>query len=141
MNRRESREAVFCLLYELEYHTDSHYLDVYNIARLSREIEENEYIKSTFTGTCEKCDEIDKIIETASVGWKTERMSKVSRAILRLGVYEILFGGVPFKAAINEAVDIAKKYDTENAPAFINGILNKIAKGDLTGDEASNEEH
>lgn len=130
MNRRESREAVFCLLYELEYHPDSHYLDVYNLAKLSREIEENEYIKSTFTGTCEKTEEIDKIIESASVGWKTERMSKVSKAILRLGVYEIVFGNVPFKAAINEAVDIAKKYDNEHSPAFVNGILNKVAKTD-----------
>jgi transcription antitermination factor NusB len=131
MNRHESREAVFCLLFEWEYHPDSHYLDVYNLARLSREIEENEYIKFTFKEICEKVEEIDKIINAAAVGWRSDRMSKVSRAILRLGVFELNFGGfdrVPEKVAINEAIDIAKEYDDENAPAFINGILNKIMK-------------
>jgi|GEM_PF-320451 len=142
MNRHESREAVFCLLFETEYHPDAHYLDVYNLARLSREIEENEYIKFTFREICEKSDEIDTIINAAAMGWRSDRMSRVSRAILRLGVYELKFGGfdeVPVKVAINEAIDIAKKYDDGNAPAFINGILNKILKKPNIVEEAALE--
>jgi len=129
MNRHQSRETVFCLLYELEYHSDSHYLDVYNIAKYSRDIAENDYIHDTYCGVCENMGEIDTIINEYAVGWRVDRISRVSRAILRLAVYEIVFNAeVPSNVAINEAVELAKTYDADSAPAFINGILNKVMR-------------
>ena len=71
---------------------------------------------------------IDVIISGSSKGWKLERLSRVSLAIMRLAVYEMLWDeGIPFSVSINEAVELAKRYDDEKAPKFINGILNDIA--------------
>ncbi|MBQ5886351.1 MAG: transcription antitermination factor NusB, partial [Clostridia bacterium] len=72
--------------------------------------------------------DIDAQIAQNARKWKLSRMAAVTRSILRLAVYEILWGEVPPRAAINEAVELAKLYDEEAAPAFINGILNQIAK-------------
>ena len=73
-------------------------------------------------------EEIDREIEAVSVKWKVSRMSTATRSMLRLAVWEMLIGGVPAKVAINEAVEIIKIYDDESAPAFLNGILNTIAR-------------
>ena len=74
-------------------------------------------------------EEIDEKIAENAKGWKKERIARISLAIMRLCVYELLFSDVPRAVAINEAIEIAKTYDTDDAPAFINGILNTIAKG------------
>jgi N utilization substance protein B len=72
---------------------------------------------------------IDVIIDERSTGWKTSRMGKVELTILRLAVYEMLFDeDVPVTVAINEAVELAKKYGGDDTPAFINGVLAKVAK-------------
>lgn len=76
----------------------------------------------------ERIDEIDEKINQVAKGWKTERMGKADLAILRLAVYEMLYDeDVPVKVAINEAVELAKKYGGDESPAFVNGILGKIA--------------
>jgi len=73
-------------------------------------------------------EEIDKIINESSKGWKTTRMGKVDLTLIRLAVYEIKYEeDIPTGVAINEAVELAKKYGTDDSPAFINGILAKIA--------------
>ncbi len=129
MNRRESRETVFTLLYETEFHPEKHYEDVYNFALETRDIKENDYIKDVFFGTCENMEKIDKIIEQAAVDWRIERMSKVTLSIIRLCVYELLYSlDVPTNVALNEAVELAKTYDIATAPAFVNGIVNRAAK-------------
>ena len=80
-----------------------------------------------FKTIVDKFDELDEIISEVSVGWKLERMSKIDLTILRLAVYEIKMDEeIPDKVAINEAVEIAKKYGGDNSPSFINGILAKI---------------
>ena len=79
----------------------------------------------------EKLPEIDEKINQVAEGWKTRRMGKVELTILRLAVYELKFGkATPKKVVINEAVELAKKYSSDNAPSFINGVLGKIAGGD-----------
>ena len=76
----------------------------------------------------EKLEEIDAILNEKATGWKTSRMNKVDLAILRLAVYEIKWDDdVPVKVAINEAVELAKKFSGEEGPAFVNGVLAKIA--------------
>ena len=77
----------------------------------------------------EKLPEIDEALNEASKGWKTSRMGKVELSILRLAVYELRYDDdVPGKVAINEAVELAKKFGGNEAPAFINGVLGKLAK-------------
>lgn len=74
-----------------------------------------------------KQKEIDKRIEEVAIGYTLDRMSAVDRALLRLGIFELLFGGLPKGVAIDEAVTIAKEFSTEDSGKFVNGILGKIA--------------
>lgn len=140
MKRREAREIAFALIFEVGFghggdgdpvteETDNRsYDEIYSLAAACREYEEDEYVHQVFYGIKEKLPEIDAKIASYSVGWKTERLSRVSQAIMRLCIYEMLFrDDIPFNIAINEAVELAKKYDDENAPKFINGIVNTIA--------------
>ena len=77
----------------------------------------------------EKLPEVDGKIEELCVGWKKERIGKVELTILRLAVYEALFDDdVPTNVAINEAVELAKKYGGDDSPSFVNGILGKLVK-------------
>lgn len=78
-------------------------------------------------GVVEKKKEIDKTIEEHAVGYTLDRMAAVDRALLRLGVYELVHGGLPKGVAINEAIEIAKEFSTEESGKFVNGILGKIA--------------
>ena len=76
----------------------------------------------------EKVEEIDTILNEKTTGWKTTRMNKIDLAILRLAVYEMKWDEeVPQKVAINEAVELAKKFSGEEGPAFVNGVLARIA--------------
>ena len=75
----------------------------------------------------EKIEEIDAKINEVSEGWKTGRMGKVDLTLIRLAVYEMLYEeDVPAKVAINEAVELAKQYGTDNSPSFVNGVLAKL---------------
>ncbi len=130
MNRHDSRKTVFTLLYTKEFYPE---LDGREFLQASAEAAEstyNVYIVDTFLGTQQHMPEIDKEIETYAVKWKISRMAKVTRSILRLAVYEMLYAQapVPPKVLINEAVELAKEYDDDAAPTFINGILHRVAK-------------
>ncbi len=72
---------------------------------------------------------IDDAIERVSTHWRLDRMAKVDRNVLRLAVYELLETDVPIKVAINEAIELGKKYGSEGTGAFVNGVLDKIASG------------
>ena len=76
----------------------------------------------------EKLDDIDQLLNEKAKGWETERMGKVDLTILRLAVYEILYDeDIPTGVAINEAVELAKKFGQDSSPAFVNGVLAKFA--------------
>ena len=95
-----------------------------------------EEVKQKAMAVCGKRDEIDKILDEASVGWTTERMSRTDLAILRLGVYELLFDeNIPAGVAINEAVLLAKKFGGEDSSSFVNGILGKVQRQSEAGKE------
>ena len=80
-------------------------------------------------GVLANCDEVDRVVEEASQNWRLARMAKVDRNVLRLGAYELLHrADVPPKVAINEAIEIARAYGSEESGAFINGILDRIAQ-------------
>ena len=141
MNRRQERETVFQLLFEKEFHASLAPSDVYLNALSAREITESDYIRNTYFGVLENCEDADALIAQFSRKWKLSRMAVVTRSLLRLAVYEMIWGGVPPKAAINEALEIAKIYDDDAAPAFMNGILNQIAreKGLITAPQKSSD--
>ena len=88
-----------------------------------------QYIRSVVSGVQEKQEELDAYIEKYAVGWKLNRIAKISRSIMEVAIYEMLYvADVPSGAAINEAVELCKKYDEEETAAFVNGILGNIAK-------------
>ena len=128
MNRREARERAFQLIYEMSAQTDKTTEALISDTASGQDFRPDDYIRGAVAGVREKTDELDALISGCAVGWRIERMSAVSLAILRLAVYEMLYvDDVPFSVAINEAVEAAKKYDHGSAPKFINGILNAVA--------------
>ena len=83
--------------------------------------------QETANGVRDSRDELDEAIQTVAVNWQVSRMPVIDRAILRMGVYELLYmHDVPPKVTINEAVELAKKYSTEKSGSFVNGVLDKI---------------
>lgn len=128
MKRSEAREAAFKIIYSYGYYKDENRQDFYQDMLEMLEIEGEDYIKSTFLGTYDHLEEIDSLLDGSSKGWKIERMTKISKAIMRLCVYEMKYAGLPRSIAINEAVELAKKFDVDSAPSFVNGVVNMIAE-------------
>ena len=131
MKRRQAREIAFCLIFQKDFSKESSCEEVFEDALTyfdSDDIKNEPYIISTFKGVYENIDDIDALIAFSSSNWDSDRISRVSKAILRLAAYEIKYvDDIPTKIAVNEAVEIAKKYDDEKAFSFINGVLAKIA--------------
>ena len=140
MTRREAREAVFGLLFETEFRADEDPKEIYRTSTEYREIPRDAYIHRVYFGVTEKLTELDAVIEKHAKGWTVSRMSRVSRTVLRIATYEMMFmdGKVPMRVSINEAIELSKKFDSERARGFINGILNAI-KNELTPPEAPAE--
>jgi len=131
LKRREAREIVVGLLFESEFRGDESYVEIYARSAEEREIPEDTYIKTAYYTIFEQRETIDRCIGSHAHGWRTDRMTKLSRSILRLAVYEMLYEKeIPYSVSINEAVELAKKFDDDKARPFINGILNSI-KNDL----------
>ncbi len=128
MTRRESRICAFELLYEADFSEGVALDGIYERSLSARDAKGSEFAKNLFDICVANLSEIDRIISESAENWKLSRMTAVTKAILRLCVGEMLYTDVPPKAAINEAVEIAKVYDDAKAPRFINGILNKIAR-------------
>lgn len=127
ISRREAREHILGLIYETEFRAEENKEVIFETSAQEREIPKDRFIKEVYFGVCDKLREIDALIAKHSLGWKTERMSRVSRAVLRLGVYELAFTeDIPSRVTINEAIELTKKYDDEKARAFVNGILNAV---------------
>ena len=131
MGRHELREQVFKLIFRVEFNPLE---EMDEQTRLFLENEESiveekdaESIKERYEKVQEKIAEIDVLLDEKAEGWSTKRMGKIELAILRLAVYEILFDeDIPTGVAINEAVEIAKKYGQDNSGSFVNAILAKF---------------
>ena len=129
MNRRKAREYAFCILFAREFQPDVPAEDFYSSATENLEIDGDEYIHKVFFGVEENLEKIDEKISKYAIGWKNDRLSKVSLAALRLCIYEMQnLDDVPAAVAINEALEICKKFDYDSAHTFVNGILNAIYK-------------
>lgn len=126
MNRTEQREQAFCLVFQSLFNNDET-LAIYeeNVAAVG------DFARELFEGVSSMEQELDDVINKYSKGWKANRLPKVNLAILRLAIYEIKYlDDVPNSVAINEAVELAKKYSGEGDYSFINGILGSVAKGE-----------
>lgn len=130
MGRRELREHIFILLFCAEFHNKEEMpeqMTLYFEGLEEADEKSHEYIEEKCRHILEKASEIDAEIDKVAESWKTERMGKVDLSILRLAVYEIQNDDeIPVGVAINEAVELAKKFGGDDSSAFINGILAKL---------------
>ncbi len=131
MSRSELREHVFRMLFRIEFNDEKEMKEQEKLYfELLDEVaeKEQEYILNRYRAIVEKMEEIDQLLNELSTGWKTSRMNRVDLTILRLATYELKYDeDVPTGVAINEAVELAKRYSSETGPAFINGVLAKVA--------------
>lgn len=143
MQRSAMRELAFKLVYEIEIQkeTDQDELDIFV---QNNEIEEDEvigYLKDIKDGISEHEDEINALIEgNLKKNWSLNRISKINLSLIKLAIYEMVYNNIPYKVAINEVVELAKKYADESAPVFINGILASVVKEKNLYGEEPNED-
>ena len=131
MSRSELREHIFKMIFGIEFSSEEQveeqlllYLD--QLEDVSEK--DYSYMLEKAKAVIAHIEEIDQMINGASAGWKTSRMNKVDLSILRLAVYEMKMDeDVPVKVAINEAVELGKRFSGDEGPSFINGVLGKLA--------------
>lgn len=127
LKRREAREIVVGLLFETEFKIEEDIREIYAVSIENREIPADDYVENAYFGVIENKEKIDALIGECSNGWKTHRLTRLSRSVMRLAVYEMMFvEDVPCSVAINEAVELTKKFDDPKAKAFVNGVLNAV---------------
>ena len=133
MSRRELREHIFKLLFRVEFNSEEEMKEqcdfFFDDVDTQFEEADMEYIRDKFEKIQEKLTEIDKLIDDNTKGWTTDRMSKVDLTIIRLGIYEMLYDEqIPESVAINEAVELAKRFGQDKSNAFVNAILAKFSE-------------
>lgn len=128
----DRRERVFKMLFSAEYNTDRTTEESFaSFFDEGETVPLEGYVHDTFFGASEYAGEADRLVESDSKNWKMSRMSAVTRCVLRLAVYELMKTDLPPKVVINEAVELSKKFGEDGSPSFVNGILNRIAKGSI----------
>lgn len=128
MTRSEQREEILILTFEKTFHEDS-IDDIITCANELRGEKITPYIVETTKGIYNSIDKIDALIEENSIGWNINRIPRVTLCILRIAIYEILYvEKVPTGVAINEAVELCKKYASDDDKKFVNGVLGAISK-------------
>ncbi|MDD4503494.1 MAG: transcription antitermination factor NusB [Clostridiaceae bacterium] len=141
MSRRLARESAIQFLYSTDFNKSENIEEMleeffevkeeYREGKLQDSLNANDirFTEEIIRGTIEKLQHIDQLIQNNITGWTKERIAKVDLAILRLALYEILFrDDIPDSVAINEAIEIAKKYSTDESSGFVNGVLGKIIR-------------
>jgi N utilization substance protein B len=131
MKRRRAREYALQLLFQLNLTGNELKEDVLEEfwEGNDEDPEVKEFTHDIVRGTRENIEKIDEIIKNAAEHWSIDRMAVVDRNILRAATYELFYrADIPSSVAINEAIEVAKKYSTEESASFINGILDKIQK-------------
>ena len=131
MVRTELREHIFKMLFQIEFNETeempSHMKYYFDTLEDAAE-KDKQYIQKKYEAVVSHVPEIDRIINDSARGWKTGRMNKVDLTILCLAVYELKWDEeIPVGVAINEAVELAKKFSGDEGPAFVNGVLGKVA--------------
>ena len=133
MNRRSLREQIFKLLFRIEFIAKEEVEEQCHLFLEHEDVEMSEkdetHIIDKFKAVYEKVEEIDQMINEKAKGWSTDRMGKVDLTIIRLAVYEMKYDeAVPEGVAINEAVELAKKFGQDESAGFVNGVLAKFVE-------------
>ena len=134
MKRTELREHIFKMVFGYEFNSDAEMpqqMQLYfeQMDDGEPDPKDVEYIRNKALDVILKTEEIDKLINDNTKGWKTARINKVDLSILRLAVYEMKWDEeIPESVAINEAVELSKKYSGDEGPSFVNGVLAKLAE-------------
>jgi len=130
MGRKAAREIAVKLLYQLEIQKDNREEQIETVLNENElTLNDKKYITDIIDGVYKNEESIDEYIKKYAKGWEFNRISKVDLSILRLSIFEILFReDIPYNVSVNEAVEIAKKYSSDDAGAFINGILSNFSK-------------
>ena len=129
MSRRSrAREIVLQVLYQDDLNPDQpeDIRQRFINARLNNDVELVEFAERLLTGVRLHMDQVDQQLEETAKNWKLSRMAATDRNVLRLGAYEILFSETPDRVAINEAIELAKRYGTNNSSQFVNGVLDRL---------------
>lgn len=132
MNRSAIRELAFKLIYSLEIQKQENLQEQIELYIEANEIKDEKaikYINDTLNGINDNLDDIVNLIEkNLKAGWEIQRVSKIDLSLLKLAIYEIKYSDIPYKVAINEVVELAKKYGEDTSKNFINGILASVIK-------------
>ena len=133
MSRRELREQIFKLLFRIEFNSDEEMKAQCELFFDSPDEvfspEDEKYIKDKYDQIYSRIEDIDRLINEKAKGWDSDRMGQVELTIIRLGVYEIMYDDdVPESVAINEAVELAKKFGQDKSHGFVNAVLAKFAQ-------------
>ena len=134
MNRTKSRELAFKLIYtrEMQKEVGEDELEIFLESNEIEDEEVKEYLKDILFGVSENEEKINELIKkNLKENWEIERVSKINLSLLKVAIYEILYKNLPYKVAINEVVELAKKYSDEQGAPFINGVLASIVKDNL----------
>lgn len=132
MSRRNARKHIFNLVFQTEFNVETDIKET--IETYTEEYEdfqkgESDFVSREYRGILANIESIDSYIDKYAIGWSVHRLAKTDLAILRMGVYEIVFDDeIPDAVAVNEAVELAKEFSGDKAPAFINAVLSKIVK-------------
>ena len=142
MTRRQIREEIFKIIFQADFHAQEDLPEQVDLflqdesdpeketeefpVKSDKELEQEKYIADKSSDIFAHVEEIDAIIDEAVEGWKTSRMAKVDLSLIRLAVYEIRYEKLPKGIAINEAVEPAKTYGTDQSAGFVNGVLARI---------------
>ena len=134
MSRRLTRELAFKFVfrYEFEEHPDisEEILKDFFSEHINNDKLDDKYFRKIIVGVLESKEKIDELISTYSKGWKISRISKTDLAILRIAIFEAReMDDIPISVAINEAIELSKRYSPEDAKTFINGVLSKVCAG------------
>ena len=132
MNRSAIRELAFKLIYSLEIQKQENLDEQIMLYLEANDITDTKaipYIKNTLNGINEHIEEIVNLIQkNLKAGWEIDRVSKIDLSLLKLAIYEIKYTNIPYKVAINEVVELAKKYGEDTSKTFVNGILASVIK-------------
>lgn len=128
--RRQSRELALQILFQIEFAPQIEYAEFLEVFEQSLPSEAIDYADLLINGVKSNKSAIDQLIQSSSQHWKVERMALVDRNIIRMSIFEMKFMSDPLKPsiAINEAVELAKKYGSTESGAFVNGLLDQVSK-------------
>ena len=126
--RSRAREVALQVLYEDDINPDRnmHTADLFVGRRLHHDGPLVEFAQSLISGVRRNRGELDEMLRRSAANWSLERMAVIDRNIIRIGAFEILYAETPGRVAINEAIELSKRYGGKNSPQFVNGILDRV---------------